>query len=369
MFCSKCGAKNDADDLFCYKCGARLKTAVSKEGESAAPEAAQVKIAADRSAPGPGPKKSHKGLVIGIAAAVVVVTAAVVGFKLLWQPAARQDAFASNAGPSGDAEAEPSAAEETAASDTSVLTDAGAGDEDEQAGETESVTSLGYGLMAGLYERDFSTPEEAIEHFVAAVAGNDFKEAMAACAVNEAADNFDAAAYIARLKVITYYMGAPSDYEFYRTLNRAYVLNQITNQLKYFTYSFFDSEAAKAICGGQNYALQDFEKDAAQFVADVDPAVLADLRILRMDLPYPETYNSENNEGNLLNFTATYGADEATDRIVLYELDGETYLGGFTLLRYGNSWKIISLSSAIGGISAYGAVSQITEEAYSGMVE
>jgi hypothetical protein len=345
MFCSKCGAKNDADDLFCYKCGSRFHMTGSPESMPAAAKAAQVRMASGGGAPGPRSKKSHKGLVIGIAAAVIVVAAAVVGYKLLWQPAA----------------------DESAASNTGVLS--GADNENAPAGETDGVSSLRYSLVSGIYELDFSTPEEAIEHFVAAVADNNYKEAMAACAVNEAAENFDAAAFAARRRAVMYNMGAPSEYEFYQTLNRAFYLNQITFQLKFFTYSFFDSDPAEALCNGENYPLQDYENEAAQFVADVDPAMLRELKIIRIDLPHRELFNSEEHQDILAGSAIDYGADEAADRIVLYELDGKTYYSGFLLMRYGGSWKIYSLDSPLGGATAYGTAEEITENAYLDMLD
>ncbi len=64
----------------------------------------------------------------------------------------------------------------------------------------------------------------------------------------------------------------------------------------------------------------------------------------------------------------TYGADEYAERVVLYDLNGTYFYGGFTLLRFGDSWKLISLSSPMGSESAYGTPQKITMADYEALL-
>lgn len=70
---------------------------------------------------------------------------------------------------------------------------------------------------------------------------------------------------------------------------------------------------------------------------------------------------SEKNIENFNKHAQLYGADEQTERVVLYELNGEYYCGGFQIMRYKNNWKIISLYSNLAGQSPYGTVTKITQ--------
>jgi hypothetical protein len=214
-------------------------------------------------------------------------------------------------------------------------------------------------------EGNFKTPEAAVEHFMMAVAKNDLDSALSACAVTEAAHNYDAAAFAERVKALTYDMAAPSEYKLYEDLNQALFLNRITMQIRNFVYSLVASGAANAV--SQTAGIQPFTDpaaDAARFVAEVDPAVLNGLTIKRVDLPRPDLYDSEAHQRNIKLMSQTYGADEATDRVMLLELNETEYYVGFTLLRYGEKWLILSLNSAIGETTPYGSAAEISTDGY-----
>lgn len=327
MFCSKCGNIMN-DDLFCNTCGAkRLEpmntmppsnpggpvSSVNPMPEAARP-AAQLGGTVYAVNPAPVMPKTGKktSLPIMIGAAVLIVVIIVLSALLILKP-----------------------------------------------GNTASSS------MLTITEENFAKPDDAVEHFITAVANNDLKAALSACAVNELAQKFDAAAYINRMKAIPYMMAAPSEYEFYAALNQAWFLGQITSQIKTFTYSLLDSEAANALAQSSVVQAQDdTESIAAAFVEDTDPAALKTLKIIRVDLPVPDIYNSEINQKNIKKMAAMYGTDEVTDRIMLVELNGTQYLVGFTLLKYDESWKILGMSSGIAGTSGNGAATEISESDY-----
>ena len=78
-------------------------------------------------------------------------------------------------------------------------------------------------------------------------------------------------------------------------------------------------------------SVEDDRAYAEAFEEAVDPKKLADLRLLRVDPRMKSTLESEKNMENFSEMAKLYGAEEMTERIVLYELDGRTFMGGFGL--------------------------------------
>ncbi len=275
MFCSKCGTKLEAEDVFCTICGEKTKAAENEKP----PVSPSVETEAVKQAPVPVKPGKQSKIAIMIGAAALVVIIAVLAVLLVMKPRS-----------------------------TSLM----------------------------VKEGNFKSPEAAVEHFMTAISDNDFETALEACAFNEAARNYDAAYNAERIRMLTLNMAAPSEYAFYQSLNQVFFLNQIASQVKYLTYSLSDSEKAVEMTQtGQNQLLYDPEGDAADFVEGVDPAALKGLKIERIDLPYPDLYDSEANRKNMNSTAKVYGADEVTDRVVLFELNGIKYFEGFALLRYG----------------------------------
>ena len=77
-----------------------------------------------------------------------------------------------------------------------------------------------------------------------------------------------------------------------------------------------------------------------QFVAQVDPARLAGLKVEQVGQPRVNQSDNARVAGNWALGAALYGADEKTERLALITLGGREYAVGFTLLRYGADWKI-----------------------------
>ncbi len=75
VFCPHCGTKNNAEDLFCASCGGRLDGSAAGAAEAASPG----QKADGQKAGGFG----KKGILIGIAAAAVILILAIVGITLL----------------------------------------------------------------------------------------------------------------------------------------------------------------------------------------------------------------------------------------------------------------------------------------------
>jgi hypothetical protein len=207
----------------------------------------------------------------------------------------------------------------------------------------------------------FSKPEDAIRHFVAALSENDLQKALQACAVDEYAQGYDFVGMMDRAKaLLPMQQMAPSEYDLFAEMNKISAMYTLVNQMKMMIYSFFVPEVKEGITmyvGGS-------VDDAKKFAEAVDPGKLKNLKLLRIDPPMQNMLNSAKNIENFQKMAALYGAQEMTERIVLYELDGKTYLGGFGVLRYGEGWKIQRLGSNLAGLSAFGTVEETTIDEY-----
>ncbi len=211
----------------------------------------------------------------------------------------------------------------------------------------------------------FSKPEDAINHFVAALSENDLQKALQACAVEEYAQGYDFAGMMDRMKsFMPIQQMAPSEYGLFAEMNRITAMGMLVNQMKMMVYSFFVPEVKEGITmyvgGGAD--------EAKKFAEAVDPGKLKNLKLLRIDPPMQNILYSEKNIESFQKVAKFYGAQDMTERIVLYELDGKIYLGGFGLLRYGDGWKIQRLYSNLAGSSVAGTVDETTMDAYASLL-
>jgi hypothetical protein len=210
----------------------------------------------------------------------------------------------------------------------------------------------------------FATPEEAIAFYVEAVAQSDITQVLQVCAVDEMSENFRFDLYTDRIRALTVYAPAPSDYPFYVELNRAQFLSQILNQVKNLTYGLLATE--NGMIEGRTVPID--AAGAAQFLEEVNPERLANLQLVEVGVPNPEMAQNENTQRIWQAQAQIYGADELTERVALLLFDEEYYYVGFTLLRYGEDWQISGANSALANTSALGAPSATTVEEFQAMI-
>lgn len=205
-----------------------------------------------------------------------------------------------------------------------------------------------------------STPEDAVTTYVAAIAANDVDAILATTAVDEMAAGFDFQASTERLQAMVLMNSlAPAEYPMFGALNRYQQASWILGQVRNLVYGLLSDEEVD----GRVITPVDADQIAA-FVAAVDPTRLAGLRVLDVRFPVPDMATNERYLANNAALAAIYGADEMTERLALIELDGQTHALGFTLLRYGDAWKVSSQSAPIAGTSSFGTAQPMTREEY-----
>ena len=210
----------------------------------------------------------------------------------------------------------------------------------------------------------FKTPEEAITAYLEGVAQGDFRKILQACAINEMSEKFKFDLYIDRLKAfVPSQAQSPANYPFYVELNKAQLSSQISTQVKFLVYGLLSTEEVSA----GNTILMDVER-ANIFIKAVDPKRLAQMEVKKIDLPSKTLMSSAKYLEMASQTARMYGADESTERVALFSFEQNYYFVGFTLLRYGENWKISSQTSPMSNISSMGDPEKITVEGFEGMI-
>lgn len=209
----------------------------------------------------------------------------------------------------------------------------------------------------------FKTPEDAITAYMEGVAQGDINKIYQACAINEMSENFKFDLYIDRVRAFTPFQSeAPSNYPFFVDLNKTQVAAQIATQVKILAYSLLSTEKVNE----GTTIIMDLDK-ANTFIQSVDPKRLANLEIKKIVIPSKKNMDTAQYRDNAAKRARVYMADELTERVVLFSFEQNYYALGFTLLRYGDNWKIISQNSPMANTPALGAAQKITVEAFDSM--
>lgn len=223
------------------------------------------------------------------------------------------------------------------------------------------LLAVGTGSSGESESRGFATPEEAIEFSTEQIAGADAEAALTAWAGDSQAENIDLVGTLERLRAFTPADSSslPSDDELFLGLAKVTRAGVAAEQYRRMTVSLLlpdvSIDSTTPLEGGDV---------SAQDIADgLDSARLAGLTPQRID----RVEGPERLDENLAHAASLVGADERREYVVLYEWDGETYLGGVGVLRYGDDWQIDSLVSAVAG-TASGSLEAMTPDEYDDLV-
>lgn len=202
----------------------------------------------------------------------------------------------------------------------------------------------------------FPTPEDAITAYMAGLTQQDPSQLLRACAIEEMSNHFDFAGYTERLQAMLLVTAlAPAEYPFYVAINQQQLSAQLLNQAKNFSFALLSAEAV------DGRTIPDVNPDrVTHFIQDVDPARLAALQVEQIGVPNPALLEGNRYQENAKKMAAVYGATESTERVVLFSFADEYYMLGFTLLRYGDTWKISSQTSPLSNTSALGTPTPTT---------
>jgi hypothetical protein len=210
----------------------------------------------------------------------------------------------------------------------------------------------------------FATPEEAVVYYFEGVAEADLHKILQSCAIDEMSEGFRFDLYTERLGVLLPVQSlAPADYPLYVETNQIQLSAQISNQVKILTYSLLSAEEV-----AEAKPIQIDAARANNFKNDINPARLAQLEVVKIGTPEKELMASAKHQENAAKLAHIYGADESTERVALFSLEGNYYYLGFSLLRYGDNWKISSQVSQLAGTNVLGSPETTTVEEFERLI-
>ena len=206
----------------------------------------------------------------------------------------------------------------------------------------------------------FGTPEDAIQAYLAGVAKADPQAILAACAIEEMSTGFHFDLYVDRLKAMILTTSlAPATSPMYIAMNRAQLTTRAYSSVRNLTWSLLSTEK---IDGSTIVPADKARADA--FTAAVDPGRLAAIRVVDVRLSMPSLQKSATNLSNWAAQSAVYGADEMSEWVALISFESKQYVVGFTMIRYGASWKVEQQVANLAGTNSLGSAEPITTDGF-----
>lgn len=205
-----------------------------------------------------------------------------------------------------------------------------------------------------LKELAFKTPEEALIQLFKALREENIINALQCFSTTSFVDNIDF------LKNITAneWSFLPSEYDFFYKTNWIQLINQKASYILSFITNLL-LEENQLITGLGKHKIDITEKDAFDIFKSLDTSKLNSLNIKSIDVPNPALMNINETKKVLINEAILDGALDKTERVVLFEYNGNTYFSCFTLIKYQEGWKVerfgakFSLNTPLDFNSAY----------------
>ncbi|MGQ0564630.1 MAG: hypothetical protein ACT4OK_06110 [Gemmobacter sp.] len=223
------------------------------------------------------------------------------------------------------------------------------------------VVLVGIGLLSAraslAADPDLTTPEGAVAAYIDGVAQQDLDAIIAVTSVDRMTTGFDFVGYVDRLAALVPMTPAPATSPFFQQINRAGATAQIAQQVRFLTYGLM---TRSEILEGKTVPMKAAE--ATDFATVVRADRLAGLKVVRVAIPSPELLNSERYQKNSVKLARVHGADASTERLALLSFEGLYFTAGFTLLRYGQEWTVMSQTSPVSGMTSMGTPVRVTPE-------
>jgi hypothetical protein len=192
----------------------------------------------------------------------------------------------------------------------------------------------------------FSTPEDVMVQFANYISHQEIEKALNMFAINYQAERFDFLGYSERFQFYTMPPMAPSQYDPFVSINKAYAAFYASNQIKWFIYSLL---LYPEIDFSSTITFKTIEQENRDFVSLLNPSKLTELQLIRTDLVAPEIQFSDRNQNNVKEFSKIFGYLTRSEYYALYEFEGKYFIGGFTLYEYEDGWQISTLQSNLAG--------------------
>lgn len=230
----------------------------------------------------------------------------------------------------------------------------------EAAAETEEAEK---DAQAGV-ELGYSTVEAAVDAYITGVGEGDLEKALSACAVESYGKGCDIRSYTDELGYYDLSANpAPTEYEAYAELNTIIQYGRLANQTRVF-YEYLSGGGVQpeGMKGGVWERAEGGSDDLDDYFKRIDPANLSGLSVAEVLAPSVIRDGDEEVSQALELDARAAGAQEATQVVVLLELEGRKAVCSFQMLRYGDQWKIYSHGAPSVKMVDTGAAAFISDE-------
>ena len=211
---------------------------------------------------------------------------------------------------------------------------------------------------AAAARRVYAEPEDVMAAFAGFIGEGDFGAAVELFDAREQAKRFDFSAAAKRIKAMIPTSMQPAEYPGFITLNIIREQNKAALQISGFVYSFLLPDEFSDYMKLRPQNLQDDLEMPDRFVEAANPAALKGLRLVTLVYVNPEMQDSEKYRDIVRRGSAIYGYDDKREYVAIYELNGERYVGGASVHKYGDNWYIGTLQSPLAGTDHTGRVAK-----------
>ena len=197
----------------------------------------------------------------------------------------------------------------------------------------------------------FDTPEDAVESFVSYLKAGDYSGILSTCAIDNIAQGFDYKVFSERLGGLFPIPRAylPTEYPDYVLYNKVKLTQEMLSKIYCVAVSFHLSVDYIGITGGGTHSLKaDAFPDS--IIKEMEPVSLDELNIV--DIKKVVIDEVDLDMKNRKEQAGMFGGDDIQCRTVLYEYEGDYYVGGFTLIEYNGIWLVKDLIDSYSGAGA-----------------
>lgn len=195
----------------------------------------------------------------------------------------------------------------------------------------------------------FESSEELMNYFTEQIRQGNFENASAVFAIELMSKNYDLEKQIEYMRIwyTTFTMPYPSEDASYVQANRIFLKAQVMRQIANMCFSLnadeeYLQQTIVTIESGEGEAI------AESFLLHN----LDSFKMIKMNYALPDSQDSEKHRANIKKRNEIYGADDFSEYVVYYEWNSQQYIGGITLIKYGDLWYLYALQSNLAGTPA-----------------
>lgn len=226
------------------------------------------------------------------------------------------------------------------------------------------VGSLVLFLVAKNSKVDTSSPEGVIGSFLDQIGDGEMEGALSCFSSEEAAEGFD---YIRYVKVYDSEDAdtlLPVEDQSVQILNQRKLEGKAAREISSTLRVLGIGEKAGELSAEGVSPWKKLGVSGKSYKEKVNTDNFKEMSVKRVELAAQKRQNQDEAQKKLERQAKVYGAEERREYVALYTVGETSYIQGFTVDRYGDDWKIRSLTSELAGTSAYGipSVAEKTSE-------